>query len=92
MVIKHSVDVGVGQPVEHWKVTGLHVHFDDTVQVDLQGYLSLEAYRASKPLPGARRQVSMPYDESRIGTDFKEQVTALLNSDHEWATGVEVTP
>ena len=90
MILKQGIDVGIGQNVEYWKVTALHVYFEDSIQLELQGYISKAACDAEKQLPGARRQIQIDHNEVVMGTDFETQINVLLQASDEWKDAVEV--
>jgi hypothetical protein len=90
VTIKQSIDVGIGQNVEYWKVMALHIHFGDVIRLEVQGYLSLSAADSGLSLPGARRQISIDYDEMKMGTDFEAQINAMLKADDIWKTATSI--
>jgi hypothetical protein len=90
MILKKAVDIGAGKDIEYWKVSALHVHFGDTVHLEVQGYLSMAAAEAGLALPGARRDIRVDYDEDAIGTDFEAQINAMLQSDDSWKTATSI--
>lgn len=63
-IIKKAIDLNIGQAVSYWMPTKMTAVFaGGTANVELQGFLTLEAARAGQQLNHARQNVSASKQE-----------------------------
>jgi len=80
-IIKYAVDLNIGQPISFWTPTKMEARFDGgTVNVVLQGFLTLEAARAGQRLSQAQQNVSASKQELQgYYTETGEKVAGTLD-------------